>query len=414
MKAAQSRNVILLALSQALGSSGSSMVVLAGGILGADIAPSPSLATLPISITVVGMAIATIPAAMLMRRIGRKKGYLSGALLGAFSALLAVFAIFQASFWMFCGAALLIGASTAFIQQYRFGAAESVSSEHSSQAVSFVLLGGIAAGFLGPEIARRSEHLLSLGAFSGSFLILAFLFAIVALLLSFLQEIVVPESSTHTLSRPLGAVIMQPNFLLAVFAGAVSFGVMSFIMTATPLEMHKMLGYSLSQTTVVIQSHLIAMYLPSLFTGFLLSRLGERRVMMVGVACLFACVGLGIVSQHLLMFWGALVLLGIGWNFLYVGSNGASDPQLPALGTVQGSSIQRFHNPGDPGVYLAFRRHRPVSSKLGYAPSAEPASAHGDADHHLDQSPTASLKQPVSLLIKPEACFRPFLMVMVK
>ena len=160
----QSKNPILLALSQALGNSGAPIVVFVGGIIGAELAPSLILATLPLSLMVVGVALATIPTAMLMRRIGRRKGYMIGAAIGLLAALFAAYAISQDSFTLFCAATLLIGANGAFVQQYRFGAAESVPQERSGQAVSFVLLGGIAAGYLGPEIARRTEDLLPAGS----------------------------------------------------------------------------------------------------------------------------------------------------------------------------------------------------------------------------------------------------------
>jgi predicted MFS family arabinose efflux permease len=234
--------------------------------------------------------------------------------------LLAALGAFQGSFLTFCAASLLMGSSGAFIQQYRFGAAESVPPAKSGQAVSYVLLGGIAAGFLGPEIAERTGDLLPGGEFSASFLIMAAIMLGVILLLSFLGEIKTEEKTDDLPGRPSRQVVLQPTFLIALSAGVIAFGVMSFIMTATPVEMHTIMGYSLSETAWVIQSHIIAMFVPSLFTGFLLSRLGLRRVMLIGVLCLTACVGLGIASRSLLMYWGALVLLGIGWNFLYVGA----------------------------------------------------------------------------------------------
>jgi MFS family permease len=311
--------VLLLAVSQALGSSSPSLVVFAGGILGAELAPTPVLATLPLSLMVVGTALATIPTALLMRRIGRRKGFITGAALGLLSALLASYATIQGGFALFCFATLVLGACLAFIQQYRFGAAESVPAEHSGQAVAIVLLGGIAAGFLGPEIGRRTVDLLPAGPFSGSFIILAVFFALMIALLYFLDEINVQEDTNSPLERPLRLVVMQPTFIAAVMAGTVSYGIMSFIMTATPVEMHTVHGFSLADTALVIQSHIIAMYVPSLFIGFLLARLGLRRVMLIGVGCLLACVGIGIASRELLEYWGALVLLGVGWNFLYVG-----------------------------------------------------------------------------------------------
>jgi MFS family permease len=320
MRALRSKNTTLLAITQALGSSGAPIVVFVGGIIGAEIAPSPVLATLPMSLMVVGVALATIPAALLMRRVGRRKGYMTGSTIGILAALLAAYAISLSSFALFCTATMLIGVNGAFIQQYRFGAAESVPAERSGQAVSFVLLGGIAAGFLGPEIAQRTEDLLPAGPFSGSFVILAGLLVVVLVLLYFLDEILPPVEVGSEPERPLRQVISQPVYLTAIIAGVVAYGVMSFIMTATPVEMHTMHGFSLQDTAWVIQSHIIAMYLPSLFTGFLLVKLGLRRVMMMGWVCLLACVGLGIISRELLEYWGTLVLLGVGWNFLFVGA----------------------------------------------------------------------------------------------
>jgi MFS family permease len=316
----RSKNTFLLALSQALGNSGAPIVVFVGGIIGAELAPSLILATLPMSLMVVGVALATIPTALLMQRIGRRKGYMVGAAIGLLAALFAAYAISQDSFNLFCAATFLIGVNGAFVQQYRFGAAESVPPERSGQAVSFVLLGGIAAGYLGPEIARRTQDLLPAGAFTGTFVILAGIFAVVIVLLYFLEEIVPRTQATDQPARPLLQVISQPVFLAAVIAGVVAYGVMSFIMTATPVEMHTLHGFSLADTAWVIQSHIIAMYLPALFTGFLLAKLGLRRVMLIGWLCLLACVGLGVISHELLEYWGALVLLGVGWNFLFVGA----------------------------------------------------------------------------------------------
>jgi predicted MFS family arabinose efflux permease len=236
------------------------------------------------SLMVVGVALATIPAALLMRRIGRRKGYMIGAAIGIVSALLAAYAISLSSFALFCAATLVLGANGAFVQQYRFGAAESVPAERSGQAVSFVLLGGIVAGYLGPEIAQRTENLLPAGPFSGTFVILAGVLAVALALLFFLDEIVPRTEAVSEPERPLRRVISQPVYLTAVIAAVVAYGVMSFIMTATPVEMHTMHGFSLQDTAWVIQSHIIAMYLPSLFTGFLLAA-GPTTVMLVGWVC---------------------------------------------------------------------------------------------------------------------------------
>ncbi len=258
--------------------SGPPMIVLVGGLLGVELAPSPGLATLPISLMVVGLAVATIPAALLMRRIGRRKGFVLGAVLAGLSSLLATFAIGWGSFGWFCFAVAMIGSTGAFVQQYRFAAAESVSTDLAGRAVSFILVGGIVAGFLGPQIASWSRDWILPTAYAGSFIVLASLYFIVALLMAALfKDIPTSLIDVQEESRPLLQIITQPFYILAVLSAAIGYGVMSFIMTATPLQMHTMSGFSLHDTTLVIQSHIIAMYIPSLFTGFLIERLGLLR-----------------------------------------------------------------------------------------------------------------------------------------
>jgi MFS family permease len=307
-------------MSQALGTSGIAMVVLLGGIIGFELAPSPAWATLPVSIAVVGVAASTIPAALLMRRFGRRRGFIGAALWAGLAAALAAYAVARGSFGLFCAATLAIGANGAFVQQYRFAAAESVQPAHAGRAVSFVLLGGILAGFLGPEVARRTRDWLPAGLYVGSFVSLALLYGLVAVLLAFLRDVAPEEAVAAGAERPLRQIVRQPTYLVAALSAAAAYGVMSFIMTATPLHLHKGSGYSLDQTTLVIQSHIVAMFLPSLFTGVILERLGPLRVMAAGVIFLLVCVSLAVTGSALAHFWGALVLLGLGWNFLFVGS----------------------------------------------------------------------------------------------
>lgn len=309
----------ILSFAQALGLSGAPIVLLIGGLVGAELAPTPALSTLPVSVMVVGLALATIPASLLMKRVGRRRGFITGAILAGMAALLAAFALSRGSFLLFCLATLLIGGNTAFVQQYRFAASESVQPQYIGRAVSLVLLGGVIAGFLGPEVGKRTMDWLSFGAYTGSFISLAILYAIAALVLLFLQEVAPAQEEIAGVERPLRKVAAQPLYLTAILAGAISYGVMSFIMTATPVMMGVIEGFSLAQTTLVIQSHIIAMYLPSLFTGFIVERLGMVKVMVTGVLLLLACVALGLVSTRFIHFWGALVLLGLGWNFLFVG-----------------------------------------------------------------------------------------------
>jgi MFS family permease len=317
------RNLSVLALCSMLATSGVAIVVLTAGIIGADLAPSLALATLPASLMIVGLALMTIPASMIMKRIGRRKGFMISAVVAGLSALLAAYAIVLGSFALFCLAVLLIGTNSAFAQQYRFAAAESVEPRFAGRAVSFLLLSGVVAGFLGPEIAKRTRDMLPV-VYSGSFVALALLYALVIVILIFMREArpaaAVEAIVSEQVERPLRQIARQPNYWSAVLAGTVAYGVMSFIMTATPVHMHNQAGFTLGATALVIESHIIAMFLPSLFTGFLLERLGELRVMLVGIAAMLGTVLLGLISNVFLEYWLALVLLGIGWNFLFVGA----------------------------------------------------------------------------------------------
>ncbi len=324
------RNLFVLAVSSILAVTGVASVVLVGGILGQQLSPTPLLATLPVSLLVVGTALATLPAGMLMQRVGRRLGFIVSTAVASLGALLAVVAIARGNFVLFCLATFLIGVNSAFVQQYRFAVAESVPTQLAGRAVSFLLLGGVVAGFLGPELAQWGKNRLVIGEYSGSFAMLGAMYALVTGLLFLLRETpvggtaqgepVVSTTAAGDAPRSLRRIIFQPIYLAALLAGVAAYGVMSFIMTATPLQMHHISGFSLDETALVIQSHIIAMFVPSLFTGFLIDRLGVRRVMLFGLAILLACVLLGVVNQTFSGYWWALVMLGVGWNFLFVGA----------------------------------------------------------------------------------------------
>lgn len=314
----KSRNLPILAVAQALSMSGPPIVVLLGGIVGGELAPTPSLATLPISLMVVGVALFVFPASFLMRRIGRRKGFVLAAMVAAAGGLLAAYAVAQGSFALFCAAAVLVGLNGAFLQQYRFAAVESVGEAYAGRAVSIVLVGGIVAGYLGPEIAKRTQELIPAGLYTGSFVAMAGLYVLAAIVLSFLRGVAPPAELEVGTGRPLGAIARQPNYLVAVLAGAASYGVMSFIMTATPVHMHGG-GFNLDQTALVIQSHIMAMYLPSLVSGYLQEHFGLLRTLVAGALLMLGCTVLAFFSREFFHYWGALVLLGLGWNLLFVG-----------------------------------------------------------------------------------------------
>ena len=316
----KSKNIPILSLALALSQSGPPIIVLLGGIVGTELAPTPTLATLPIALLVIGVAIFVIPASLIMRRIGRKRGFLAAVILAALGSLLAAYALSQDSFLLFCLATLMIGMNGAFVQQYRFAAIESVEEQFAGRAVSYVLVGGIAAAFIGPEIAKRTQGLIDGNIYGAAFLILAGLYLLSFLALSFMDPVQVQAISTSDEGRPLPEIIRQKNFLVAIMAGAVSYGAMTFVMTATPIQMKETAGFVLGDTAFVIQSHIIAMYLPSLFTGFLIERLGLARIMLVGALVLLVSAIVGSTSSSLSQYWLALVLLGLGWNLLFVGA----------------------------------------------------------------------------------------------
>lgn len=296
------------------------MVVFVGGIVGTKLSPTPYLATLPVSAMIVGIALFTIPAAFLMKRIGRKYGFALGSVTASLAAFGAVYAIYSENFFLFCVFMFLFGGNGAFVAQYRFAAAESVGKKDIGKAVSFVLLGGVLAANLGPEIGKLAKDFLGYGAYSGSFLILGMLYILVSVTLLFLKDIEVPQEEAEGMERPLKSIIKQPAFSLALLSGIVAYGVMAFIMTAAPLSMHIVDKFSLNDTKLVIQSHVTAMFLPSLITGFIISRLGVIKVMLSGIVGMLFAIVLAVFGHGFANYAASLILLGIGWNFLFVGS----------------------------------------------------------------------------------------------
>jgi len=311
--------VAVLAAAQALSLAGAPIVILTGGLIGEALAPTPALATLPIASMVVGNASASIPAALLMERVGRRAGFAVGASLAAVAALLAALAIARESWVGFALATFLLGANSSFAQQFRFAAMESVPASAAGRAVSGVLVAGVVGGVAGPELARATRGALP-AEWAGSFLALAGVYAVaLALLLLLFRDPAPPERRSHAVGRrTLAAIASAPSYRVALLAGALAYGVMSLVMTATPVSMHRVDGHSLEATSRVIQAHLAAMFLPSLVTGSLVGRWGSRRVLVLGALTLAAAL-LVDASGHGVPHYGVgLVLLGLGWNLLWV------------------------------------------------------------------------------------------------
>lgn len=314
-----SRTLIVLTLAQGFAQTGAPIVVLLGGIVGSAIAPMASLATLPIATMIVGTAASTIPAALFMSRFGRKTGFTFAAGYASLAGLLAAYAVSAGNFWLFCFATFLLGSHIAFVQQYRFAVAESVPAEKVAPAISILMLAGVVAAFLGPEVAKRLHLVSDWTAFAGSFVGLSALMLCALACLMFLPRIAVKDKTEQPIQRPLREIAVQPLFILAVSAAVVGYAIMSFIMTATPVSMHNVDHFSLDETTWVIQSHIIAMFLPSLFSGLLIARFGAIRIIAAGLTLLFGCIIIAFVDRQLMHYWWALVLLGVGWNFLFIG-----------------------------------------------------------------------------------------------
>lgn len=314
------RTVLTLTAAQCFGQTAVPLFVLLGGIVGARLAPSVDWATLPAAALVVGMAIATVPASQLMARFGRKAGFLGGTVISVVGALLAAAAIAVESFALFCLGAFLIGNHAAVLQQFRFAAAESVAPEQVSRALSILMLAGIFAAIVGPGVGAAFSELGTLPRYSGAFLALAVLLCVsFAVLVICYRNPSPPAASAQEPARPVAVLLKQPRVMLAIGAAAIGYSVMSLVMTATPVAMHELDAHSLEETAWVIQSHILAMFLPSLVSGVLIARFGAVRIIVTGLLLMVLCVALGWGQPALLHYWSALVLLGVGWNFLFLG-----------------------------------------------------------------------------------------------
>ncbi|MBT8147162.1 MAG: MFS transporter [Gammaproteobacteria bacterium] len=314
------RTLIVLTFAQCFGQTAAPILVLLGGIVGAQIAPSADLATLPIATQIIGIASAAIPASLLMSKVGRRAGFLAATALAIVAALLAARAVYLESFILFVCACFMIGNYIAFLQQFRFAVAESVPREQVPKCLSVMMLAGIVAALMGPEAGRRLSAVEGLPLYVGSFLGLAAMLSVSFLILLLFYRNVNLDSQDHdSETRPLGQILRTPGIILAITAAAMSYSIMALVMTATPLSMHEFDNHSLESTTRVIQSHILAMFIPSLFSGWLISWFGVVRIIKAGFALMLVCVLIGWGNPEFIHYWGALVFLGIGWNFLFLG-----------------------------------------------------------------------------------------------
>lgn len=311
------RNIGLLAFCQALLLCNGVTLIAVNGLAGLRLAPTPALATLTVTGYVVGTALTTLPASYFMRRFGRRSGFMFGGLLGILGGIVSSTAVIVGSFWLLCLGTLFAGTYNAFGQQYRFAAADMATTDWKAKAISFTLAGGILGGFVGPAVGQWTRDLWQV-QFAATYAMLS-VFAVVALLIA--SRLRIPDMAAAAQAgggRPWPEIARQPAFVVAVLAAALGYGTMNLLMAATPLAMD-ICGLPFGDAAFVLQWHVIGMYAPSFFTGALIRRYGVLNLLLVGAALLFGCVGIALSGESLMHFWWALLLLGIGWNFLYIG-----------------------------------------------------------------------------------------------
>lgn len=315
------RNILVLAMAQTLGGSSGPIVISLGGLVGQELSTDPAIVTLPVSLYNLGLALGTLPAAFIMRRFGRRSGYLLGAATGLVAGLIAALGIYWASFWVFSLGTFVGGFYASYVQSYRFAAADGVSGPLKGVAISSVMVGGLAAAILGPQLVIWTRESIPDVPYAGSFLsqaALALLAIPVLLLLRSPERSGTPQAQKSG-GRPLSEILRSPRYILAVAAGVVSYGLMTFVMTAAPVAMVHM-GHSVGNAALGIQWHVLAMFGPSFITGRLMARFGKERVTALGLAIIGVSAMVALSGTEIVQFWVSLTLLGIGWNFGFLGA----------------------------------------------------------------------------------------------
>lgn len=312
-------NLTRLTIAQALGGANSAVVYSTGAIVGNTLAPTPALATMPVSMFVVGMALSTLPAGAIAQRYGRRTAFLVGTSCGVLVGILAAIAVVIGSFWLYCAATLFGGAYAAVVLSFRFAAADCVPAERRPRALSFVMAGGVFAGVIGPQLVNNTMYLWMPHMFAASYLAQAAVAALSALLLIGVR-LPTPTKVEAAGGRPLGVIARQPRFITAVICGVVSYLLMNFLMTSAPLAM-QLCGLSQESSNLAIQWHVIAMYAPSFFTGRLITRFGAPRVVTTGLVLTGISAAVGLTGVDVAHFWITLIVLGVGWNFGFLGAS---------------------------------------------------------------------------------------------
>jgi predicted MFS family arabinose efflux permease len=313
------RNAWVLAIAQALGGANPAIVISLGGIVGLTLATNSALATLPVSVFNLGVALGVIPAALIMRSYGRRNGYVFGAMLGVIGGVISALGIVWGDFVMFCVGTTICGFYASYVQSYRFAAADSATPAFRARAISYVMAGGLAAGIIGPQVVIFTREIVPGSMFAGSFLAQAALALMTIAVIAFLRPAPIPVNAPKHSGRPLAQIVLQPRFIVAVIAGVVSYGLMAFLMTAAPLAMVDC-GLSINVAALGISWHILAMFAPSFFTGRLIDRFGKETITAVGLGMIAVSAVIALHGLSVAHFWSALILLGIGWNFGFIGA----------------------------------------------------------------------------------------------
>lgn len=342
-QATAKRNILVLTAAQALGAASPPIIISLGGIVGQTLSSVPALATLPVSLYNLGLALGTIPAAMIMKRMGRRAGYLFGASIGVVSGLVATLGIVGATFVVFCLGTFVAGFYGAYVQSYRFAATDAATGALKAKAISWVMIGGLAAAVIGPQLVIWTRDALPAAPFAGSFLSQAALallaFPVLMLLRAPRPAAPAAGQQAPSAGRPLGEIMRTPRFMLAVAAGVVSYGLMSFVMTAAPMAMVGC-GFTVGEAAFGIQWHVLAMFAPSFFTGNLIARFGKEWITALGLVLIAASGAVALAGLDLGNFFVSLILLGLGWNFGFIGATAMiTDCHTPEeRGKVQGAN----------------------------------------------------------------------------
>jgi MFS family permease len=332
------RNLVLLSISQALMITCTSLMLTTSALVGRNLAGNKALATLPFALLFLSQMLSTIPASLYMGKVGRRLGFLTGALFALTGAIVTTTAIFQGNFVLFCLGTALIGVFNGFGQYYRFAAAEVCSTEYRSRAISYVLGGGVLAAFVGPNLANWSRQALSV-EFAGCFTSLIALYFLSFSMASLLRIQCPTKVTGEQGGRPLFDIARQRAYVVAVVSAMVGYGAMNFIMIATPLAMQHH-AHPFADTAFVIQWHVFGMFAPS--TGHLIRRFGTANVMLVGTLLIGLCIAMNIAGTSVYHFWSALFFLGLGWNFLFLGATTLLTETYAAIEKSKAQALNDF------------------------------------------------------------------------